>query len=25
VLEAGVKEVSSMVGEIEDWCREKDD
>jgi HEPN domain-containing protein len=25
VLEAGVKEVSSLVGEIEDWCREKDD
>lgn len=25
VLEAGLKEVSSLVGEIEDWCREKDD
>jgi hypothetical protein len=23
VLEAGLKEVSSLVGEIEDWCREK--
>ncbi|HML13731.1 MAG TPA: HEPN domain-containing protein [Xanthobacteraceae bacterium] len=25
VLEAGLKEVSSLVSEIEDWCREKDD
>jgi len=25
MLEAGVKEVSSLVGEIEDWCREQDD
>jgi HEPN domain-containing protein len=25
MLEAGLKEVSSLVGEIEDWCREKDD
>ncbi len=25
VLDAGLKEVSSLVGEIEDWCREKDD
>ncbi|HEV3397492.1 MAG TPA: HEPN domain-containing protein [Xanthobacteraceae bacterium] len=24
VLEAGLKEVSSLVSEIEDWCREKD-
>jgi HEPN domain-containing protein len=23
MLEAGVKEVSSLVGEIEDWCREQ--
>jgi HEPN domain-containing protein len=23
VLEAGLKDVSSLVGEIEDWCREK--
>jgi HEPN domain-containing protein len=25
VLEAGMKEVASLVGEIEDWCRERDD
>lgn|GEM_PF-1146028 len=25
VLEAGLKEVSALVSEIEDWCREKDD
>lgn len=24
VLEAGLKEVSSLVSEIEDWCRERD-
>jgi HEPN domain-containing protein len=24
MLEAGLKEVSSLVGEIEDWCREQD-
>jgi len=23
VLEAGLKEVASLVGEIEDWCREQ--
>jgi HEPN domain-containing protein len=23
VLEAGLKEVASLVGEIEDWCRER--
>jgi HEPN domain-containing protein len=25
VLDAGLKEVASLVGEIEDWCRERDD
>jgi HEPN domain-containing protein len=23
ILEAGMKEVASLVGEIEDWCRER--